>query len=289
MEHIARQPSIDEVPALRDIWRAAFGGDDDEVFFCSIYDPALSVVVGPEGAPVAAGYLIPSGNIVCGRKAVPCAMIYAVATLPGHRGLGHGAAVVGGLVSLAREEGYPAVVLCPSEDSLFGYYSRHSELVDWFYTVERTLGIAPMGASDSRLTKITIYEYNEIRKYLLYGKPHIDTDLRILEYQNVLCGKYGGGFFRSSDLGRLFCAIVEVDRGGTVCIKELLALDGIEAEALEGIASIFPAKKYIVRTPAVISNLSGSVRRFGMIAAPRGLLGGRGALLAAPWYGPALD
>lgn len=337
MGALTRQPDAGDMPALRHIWKTVFAGDDDEVFFDMLYDPGMCVAAWHGGALAAAGYLLPTGRFVCGGNSYPCAMIYAVATLPGYRGLGFGSAITRSLISLGRAAGYPAIVLRPATDSLFEYYSKRTEMKDWFYAVERRFekppgatstpasgyenrwaekeGVEPSQASIPKRGhgtgpgKIGVKEYIRLRESLLGGLPHIEPDQLIVEYQGLLCRKYGGGLYKAETPGGTSCAVVEPDRDGTVWIKELLAPGGGEDDALAAILSAFPAKSYIVRTPARLNDsgpqlaaqpqdssafrvphsATSGFARFGMLAAPRALFSSENAEKAAPWYGLALD
>jgi len=315
MGALTRQPNAGDMPALRHIWKTVFAGDDDEVFFSRLYDPELCVAAWHEDALAAAGYLIPTGRFVCDGNAYPCAMIYAVATLPGHRGLGFGADITRSLISLGRDAGYPAIILRPATDSLFEYYGKRTEMKDWFYAVEHRFEKPPWSAStpasghENILYKVGVNEYSRLRESLLGGLPHIEPDHHIVEYQSLLCQKCGGGLYKAETPGGTSCAVVEPDQDGTVWIKELLAPGGSKDDALAAVVSAFPAKSYIVRTPGRLNDsglqlaaqppdssafraphsaTSGFVR-FGMLAAPRGLFSPEKAERAAPWYGLALD
>ena len=251
-----RHPLINEVPALRHIWGTVFGSSDFELFL-GHYFALERCVVSEHGCTLAsAGYYLPAGNIVFGGQIVPCAMIYAVATLPEYRNKGHGTAVVRSLIRRARDAGYPAVVLCPSSDELFGYYSAHTGLHDWFFVCEHRFNEAPKDAWEYPLEEITAVEYARLRKTLLAGFPHVDSALSSFEYQGLLCKEFGGGFFRIDIPGGISCAVVEQHADGTVWARELLMPAGGEADVFSSIVAAFPADEYVVRTPVINRNES---------------------------------
>jgi len=167
MEITIRKPLTDEKPALREIWRRVFATEDEKLFFSYHYSPDASLVADHAGVPVASGYVFPVGSFAGAGKPAPCAMIYAVATLPEHRSRGYGAAIVRELISAAQAAGYPAVILRPSEDSLFEYYNERSELRDMFYISEKRYQSAPAGAVGIKPTPATADEYSKLRKALL--------------------------------------------------------------------------------------------------------------------------
>ena len=156
MEIITRTPRNGEMQALRRIWRSAFGAADESAFFGFYYAPEFCITAVCDDSPVAAGYLLPSGRLVCGGQSVPCAMVYGVAALPEYKSRGFGAAVTRELISLGRRTGFESIALCPSDDGLFEYYSARTALRDWFYVCERRSAISP---GLNPLVKISPREY----------------------------------------------------------------------------------------------------------------------------------
>jgi len=324
-EIITRNPRIDEIPALRHIWETAFGGSDEALFFDHYFAVDMCITAVSGDIPASAGYLLPAGNLIIGGKAVPCATIYAVATLPESRGCGFGAAVVRELINTGHSSAYPAIALCPSDDGLFGYYGSRTDLRDWFYVSEQRFDKAPSFSEHTKLTLISDDEYGRLREKLLDGTPHIEPDKRALSYQRRLCGLLGGGLFRVDTPGGFYCAVVEVQSDGEVWIKELLTprcgrSEAVVTCALAAIAEAFPAGAYVVRIPArhgvsrstiqysqlpnheplESGNKSGAdrllghdigfvSRRFGMLALRPGMIDTACIDNTAPWYGLAYD
>lgn len=259
-----RCPNGDETGFLRNIWREAFGSSDVEAFFTHMFDSNRCIVVVNEGAPVSAGYLLPAGTLRCKRTSVPCAMIYGVATLPEYRSRGYGASIVRKLISTGWNLGFPAVAICPSEASLFDYYSKCAGFREWFFINERRYIEAEISNHKAIATKITPDEYFKLRESLLVCIPHIMSDISVISYQQELCRELGGGLFKFDTSGGQACAIVERQPSGEVCVKELLSnillTTGVgegndsEAEVLSWIVSAFPASEIIVRTPVRLNN-----------------------------------
>ena len=222
-----------------------------QAFFYNLFTPDRCCAVIEGDAPVAAGYLIPAGNLVVEAHKTPCAMIYAVASLPEHRNRGYGTTVVRELITVAHSDGYPAVVLCPSDDSLFEFYSVRAGFRDWFYLSEQRFDgftntcprdnrrcetlrpatrqkklnseVFPPANHISRLHETGPGEYSLLREKLLSGIPHIEYDQCMLSYQSVICREYGGGLFKiETDYGTS-CAVVEAPPDGPVAVKELLS------------------------------------------------------------------
>ena len=287
MEIITRRPGIEETPALRQIWRTVFGGSDDGIFFSYYYEHSICITAGREDSPVSAGYFIPAGNVSCGKLTVPCAMIYAVATMPEHRNRGYGSAVVRALISAARDAGFPAVVLCPSGDDLFGYYSANTELREWFYTSEQRIAAPRQNAGCARLSRISAEEYRTLRNTLLAGKPHIGSDRRAVEYQDLLCREFGGGLYRADSPDGVSCAVVERAPDGVIFVKELLTPSAGENGIISAVSAAYPAPGYIVRSP--VRSRTAACKRFGMLAIPEEFNEIFKKERNIPWYGLAFD
>ena len=219
-----RRPRTSEIPALRHIWVSSFGNQDEAAgFFRFLFSPELCLVVEREGIYYAMGHLIPVGDLVLGGgQRFPCAMIYAVAVLPEHRSCGIGTVVSAGLISAAHSAGYPAVVLCPASDRLFEFYSTRTEMQEWFYVNEYTLSTQPSYCEHATLMPVSSREYAEHRESMLSHIPHIVFNERSLEYQNHLCGLYGGGFFLTESPTGLCCALIERQSEDIVWVKELI-------------------------------------------------------------------
>ena len=283
-----------DIPALHKIWAAAFGGGDVDDFFSFYFTPELCITAENDGVPVAAGYLIPYGSLACSGATAPCAMIYAVAVLPVCRNRGFGTYVVRGLIELGRSNGYPAIVLCPSDDSLFEYYSERSALRDWFYISERQLIETGPVTERLILTRISAEKYGRLRESLLQDTPHITVDRKAFEYQEILCGNDGGGLYRAQTPVGDACALIERQSDGTIFMKELLSPERYASPLISSVAAEFPAPGYSVRVPAQ-SVGHDAVRRFGMLAAPDKIMDEIQVYAAdmrnsaAPWLGPAFD
>ena len=297
-----RQPKNSEIPDLHHIWKTVFGDSDQDIdeFFKIYFDPKMTVVADTGAGPAASGYIFPVGNICVEGVCVPCAMIYAVATLSEYRSHGLGKAVVNELISIGHAVGFSAVVLHPSEDSLFEYYSARTPLLDWFYVNELMISKRILfSEKKAELTQVTPTEYILLRKNLLSGIPHIELDLRALLYQDLLCRKYGGGLYQAKTSNGSACAIVEKQSDGVVSIKELLTSRINETEVLSAVAAEYPASGYLVRSPSPLSSSPPGKRRFGMLTLDSRIIEKDHPVFStkqfnssrtnAPYYGPAFD
>lgn len=105
----------DDWPAIRDVHRAAFGGDEgarvvrliDELSADpSLYVPELSFV--SMSGNVVAGHVMNTWNLV---GEVPVLQLSPLGVLPEHQGQGHGSALARASVDAVRERGEPALIV----------------------------------------------------------------------------------------------------------------------------------------------------------------------------------
>ena len=277
--------------ALQRLLQTVFKDSDSQIgiFFNAYFDPS-SVVLVEDGAEIAAaGYLLPVGDLVCNAQSLPCAMIYAVGALPSHRNLGYGSAVVRDLISLGLGTGYKAIVLCPSSDSLFEYYSAHSNLTAWFYANEQAYSDIPAANNGVKLAPVAEAAYRQLREGILNGAPHIDFDIRALAYQLIMSQQSGGNLFHARSPSGDACFVTEMQQDGALWIKELLTKGIDELDVLSAIAAAFPASQYIYRSPASIKRPQSGVRRFGMLLCADEYAGLAQSPDGTAWYGLAFD
>jgi len=198
-------------------------------------------------------------------------------------------------------------VLCPSDGDLFEYYSKRTELKEYFYAYEQVLDcghISKHTLSSDRialLREVSADEYIRLRESLLSGVTHIRQEQKIFDYQLSLCKAFAGGLYQLGDS----CAAVEAAPDGTVLIKELLT-SGINNSGINNvginnsgitnsgvtnfdivaaIASKFPAHSYIVR----LASQKGKGRRFGMLGIDPDIVKSTDLCPIEPWYGMGLD
>ena len=288
---IIRRAHPGDIPALQTIWKTAFddSNEETETFFVSCFEPQMTVVVDCGNGPVAAGYLLPFGSLISVGLNVPCAMIYAVAALNDYRSRGFGTAVVRKLILIGCEEGFKAIVLSPSSDSLFEYYSSRTGFFDCFYVHEKLHKSSSGSGAAISLTQILADEYIQLREQLLLHVPHIAFDESAASYQLLLCSQFGGGIFRVNAKIGVGCVVIEKQSNGEVLIKELLTSLISETDVLSAIATMFPAGGYLVRRPVSVSDSGSETRRFGMLAASSDIFSTIKKNSGAPYYGLAFD
>ncbi len=292
---LTRTADPSDTPALKALWKTVFGDTDADIarFFNIYYSPDRTVIIKDGGIPVSAAYILPAGSLVTpdGARGT-CAMLYAIATLPEYRGRGYGAAVTRAAAAAALAQGFSAAVLWVAEDSLLGYYEKHTGFKPFFNAVETEFLPNEWAAEipDFKITRAEPEAYGQLRRKILTGSVFIDSDRRALSYQQILCDAAGGGLYiLENGVHPIGCAVVELE-DGTGLVKELLIVNGYTPkQAVSVIAERHPAEKYIVRYPTnVCRSGQEKSRPFGMIFPNHTQFDGN-ALHCAKWYGPAFD
>ncbi len=285
---------------LKVLWKTVFGDEDSliELFFEFYHRPEAAAVLDLDGTVVSMAHMLPMGRLVCGwrKTALLCCLCPGnAAGIP--RTWKCGASHKGGGDTLRRRR-YQAHVICPSDDTLFGYYHRKVGYADFFYVAETVLRTEDLPSVEPKwgVDIISQPEYSWERERFLNGRVHIELDDRAVSYQKRLCRETGGDLF-ALHFGGEYVAVAAAERVGDerVVVKELLfdendpqtAVRAADAAAL--LASVLPADQYTLRMPAAQEAAPGNVRLFAMMMPVKGrpelaAMSGRPA-----WYGFAFD
>lgn len=114
-------PKPADIPALRSLWKEAFGDTDAflDTFARTAYSPARCRCVTVDGDVAAALYWFD-----CTHADRRIAYLYAVATARAHRGQGLCRALMEDTHRHLTEQGYAGAMLVPGSASLFDFYAR---------------------------------------------------------------------------------------------------------------------------------------------------------------------
>lgn len=115
------KPDISDIPSLRVLWKRAFSDTDEflDGFFNTAFSTERCRCVKNENLVIAALYIFD-----CIYRYEKLAYIYAVATLPEHRGKGIGKALIKETLKQLEKLGYCGAILVPSDDKLFDFYEK---------------------------------------------------------------------------------------------------------------------------------------------------------------------
>ena len=153
-------PSREQLPALRALWREAFGDGEEflDRFTETAFSPDRCRCVTEEGRPVAALYWFD-----CAREGEQIAYLYAIATARSHRGRGLCSALMEDTHRHLCARGFAAALLVPGEPSLFTFYEKLG------YRVCCSVGELACRAGEEALSlrEIDTVEYARRRRELL--------------------------------------------------------------------------------------------------------------------------
>ena len=114
---ITKHPKMQDIPALRALWKEAFGDTDaflDDFFdTCFATKRCLCTMDGEKAAAMC--YWLD-----CFREGKPIAYLYAVATAIPYRGEGLCRSLLGQARAILQEQGYAGILLVPGTPGLFG-------------------------------------------------------------------------------------------------------------------------------------------------------------------------
>ena len=229
-------PTADALPALRTLWREAFG--DDERFvdaFFSLMRPEDCVhTLSLRGRVVAALYALPC-ELRCGGRSLRVAYIYAVATAVEYRGRGIMRSLMGRVHEALRAEGYAAALLLPSSPSLAAYYGSMG------YRVCASRREALLDASDARVADCSIERRDAIGgdAYEFVGRfferrNAVVHSREALEVNRVSCSLAGGGFFVAKSGEAIVAAAFLSIVGGRPLLLDIFSDSREVQEALVG-------------------------------------------------------
>lgn len=178
-------PSSDQIPALKNLWKIAFGDGDDFLtpFFEIAYAPDRCRCVTEEGAIVAALYWF---DCTCGDKKL--AYVYAVATHPDFRGRGLCSALMEDTAQLLKDESYDGILLYPASDGLSRMYEKIGyHRCTWVREWECTTSDTP-----AALREIDRDAFSRLRHQFLPSGGVVQEG-RLLDFLGTLVRFYTGG------------------------------------------------------------------------------------------------
>ena len=234
-----------DVPRLKELWKLAFGDEDDYIdhFFARYHTPERMFVLEEQGTVQAMTAWFDMPLVTEEGIRWPSAYLYAVATHPDCRGRG----LAGQLLAFADrwlgEQGFACVTTVPARPDLHVFFGGNG------FREAFALEQCPLKKCKAEelamLSCVGMEEYALARETMLEGTDHISYSQSALDYQAGVCALSGGGLYR---VGARGCACVELF-GDQVFVKELLVDEKERGAALAAIAQRHPAKTYWVRGP----------------------------------------
>lgn len=265
------QPGDEEY--LKQIWKLSFHDDDGfiNLFFDRMYNHGMATLAELGGLPVSAIYTLWGARLILGNLELECPYMYSLGTMPQYRGRGFGAAVASESCRRALNNGGNMAWLLPSSQGLISWYARFIHSRFFCQVRRRSFAASELTAVGATLEPVDADSYNRLRETLLFGKPHIAFDSKLIAWQEHMCKAFDGGLYLVRSDDSVGCVCAEYDSEGNVAIKELLLPDGNILAAATAIFRKHPAKMYHLRTPAFwCDDEFAPVSDFTMSAGPPG-------------------
>jgi len=115
-----------DYPQVLQIWQTCFGDEESYVqfFWENCFPQCRGLVWEEDGRAVSMLFLLPGTLAFKKTRPLAAEYVYAVATLPEHRGKGFAGKLTRYAAELALDEGKAALCLRPANESLCAYYAK---------------------------------------------------------------------------------------------------------------------------------------------------------------------
>ena len=253
-----------DIPALRELWRLAFGDDGAYVdnFFTTYYRPERMLVLEEGGALVCMTAWFDTTLVLPALGECRAAYLYAVATHPSCRGRGLAGQLLLGADEQFRAWGIQAVTTVPAEPSLHHFFGANGFAECFTHSQKRwqaaERGVAGQSGVAPALEPLQPREYGRLREQLLANVPHIAYPVDALTYQAGCCQISGGGLYGMATPAGPVVLCAEGLADGTLLLKELLGSAQAVRQGLACLDTALPPFGGHYRTP-------GDGTKFGML------------------------
>lgn len=261
-----------DIENLKQIWDLCFKDDEAYIdfFYSNKFRPDQTVLLLENNVIAAMLTMLPLSLSLQGYGTFDLRMLYAIATHPHYQGKGLASKLINYCNDFLKEEKISMSVLVPANENLFGFYYKLG-YIDGFYIRESILTSAQINGFENNttdncsITPIDADEYNILRNNILKEHSNIKYLDDDIAYQKKLSKAVNADIYKIEFENTVGCAVIERLSEDKVFIKEILLADIYLRSALKHIANIFPARQYIVRTPADKgANIGGSIRPFAL-------------------------
>ena len=153
-------PSESQLPQLRQLWKAAFGDEEDflDAFYSLAYSPDRCRCLTLDGSIAAALYWFETSF-----QGARFAYIYGVATNPEYRGQGLCRTLMEDVREILKSQGFDGIILYPATESLSRMYAKMG-YTHWTSVSEFT---SAAGEEAEPLLLVGKEEYAALRRMLL--------------------------------------------------------------------------------------------------------------------------
>ena len=264
-----RTSTPDEIPLQKDLWKKCFGDTDAyiDVFYEKFCTADKVLIVDDDGelnsmcAVLSTTLHFPDGT------SIPTGYIYALATNPYFQGKGYARQLLKFADDFLQKQGMKCLTLVPSNAGLHRFFDNIG-LSECFATRKVEIPDSGLNGPDPswKISPIEPHEYNIIRERYLQDTFHISYGDQLIHFQQIGSRMALGDLYRLEIDGEVGVAAIEFVQKRRLLFKELLIPQNQMMKAVELVASILPATRYHVRTPAFWEGIPGSyIQSFGMI------------------------
>lgn len=241
MDGCIRHAQTNELGALIELWTQVFGDEAALVdCFTGLWPCEKHAFILHRSGIESALWDIDTGFLRGPGRDTPLGMIYALATVPEHRGKGGASALMRALPDF---DGLRC--LTPAEASLAAWYKKLG-WCDFFYCDK---GSAAYSGESAKAERISAEAYLNLRETRLSGRIHDVPNQAALGWQSALFDAYGGGFFAiDTQYGTAAANVLKSD--GNIAVSELLAPPQARQSVLDGLMAYFGASAAAWRAPA---------------------------------------
>ena len=242
-----RPAKPDELLRQKELWKLAFGDEDDYIdYFFAHGEESQVLVLLEDGVVYTMVALFPVALALPGGRKASSAYIYALATHPDARKKGFGRYILSYVDFYLKERGADCVTIVPAEVSLHKFFGT-TGFSECFSTrkVELLRSMVGVPAAGDTLERVDPETYNRLREELLAETLHVVYSDSLVAYQEGLSRMANGALFRLRVAGSEGLACTEYLDDDTVMVKELL----IPRPGMAGAAALIGAEM-----PAVLSS-----------------------------------
>ncbi|PKM86158.1 MAG: GNAT family N-acetyltransferase [Firmicutes bacterium HGW-Firmicutes-12] len=261
-----------DIKSQKAIWKHCFGDQDSYIdqYYSKKYRMEETLLLLKDGEISAMLTILPAKVVTPDNKSIASSILYAIATHPKHQNKGLASQLIdftGHHLSLTNKS---VSLLVPASKQLFEFYHKLG-YTEAFYIREvllsnaQILSIKIQDQCTCKIKPAIPQEYNQIRDNLLMGKLYVSYTDELTTYQKIISQESGADIYKIEHDDIQSCAVLERYTSDKVIIKELLCPDNHSDMIIKQLAHTFPAKEYILRTPAFSGErYGGRVRPFAM-------------------------
>lgn len=245
---IITRPSVkDDIPAMKELWKLAFGDTDPYInnFFSNYYRESRVLILEKDGKLLSMAAWFP-----CTMDAARLAYIYALATHPDENGRGYGSQLLTYCNEyLKNEQHFMGVTTVPATQSLHTFFAKNGYFDYFTHTEEKFIDVPVLAKPRGVFTRLPASIYHKMRHEFLKTTHHVVMDLSAIAHQDNICLLTNGGLYRYDYDERICILVIEQGVKGVYLVKEILGFHKTQAAALADLPTLVGCNNFVVRRP----------------------------------------